>query len=123
MTGDTTNTESVPAAVRESGWQWRPVDGDTAFAPPFGTVRACLDCGCLVAGGPTRCRRCAADVAPGEAPSVLARVADERAEHDQKHGGPERDDERFTKDWIGIIRKQLDAADMPNCGCFVVESL
>jgi hypothetical protein len=52
---------SMRAIVRESGWQWRPVDGDTAFAPPFGTVRACLDCGCLVAGGPARCRRCAAD--------------------------------------------------------------
>lgn len=24
-----------------------------------GTVRECLDCGCLVFGGPTRCTRCA----------------------------------------------------------------
>lgn len=23
------------------------------------TVRACIDCGCLVSGGPTRCTRCA----------------------------------------------------------------
>ena len=26
------------------------------------TVRDCIDCGCLVPGGPTRCGRCAADV-------------------------------------------------------------
>lgn len=25
------------------------------------TVRTCIDCGCLVAGGPTKCGRCAAD--------------------------------------------------------------
>lgn len=25
------------------------------------TVRECVDCGCLVAGGPTRCGRCAKD--------------------------------------------------------------
>lgn len=48
---------TVPDEVHDSGWQWRPV-GDGAFAPPFGTVRAC-DCGCLVAGGPTRCTHCA----------------------------------------------------------------
>lgn len=23
------------------------------------TVRTCIDCGCLVSGGPTRCNRCA----------------------------------------------------------------
>jgi hypothetical protein len=32
---------------------------DTAFIPPFGTVRVCRGCGCLVAGGPTICVRCA----------------------------------------------------------------
>lgn len=32
---------------------------DTAFAPPFGTIRQCRCCGCLVAGGPTACVRCA----------------------------------------------------------------
>lgn len=26
------------------------------------TVRDCLDCGCLVPGGPTRCKRCAKEV-------------------------------------------------------------
>jgi hypothetical protein len=50
--------EQVPQAVHDHGWQWRPV-GDGAFAPPFGTIRVCIDCGCLVAGGPTRCVRCA----------------------------------------------------------------
>lgn len=39
--------------------RWHRVSDDTAFAPPFGTVRTCVVCGCLVAGGPTRCGRCA----------------------------------------------------------------
>lgn len=38
---------------------WRPTGKDTAFAPPFGTIRVCRACGCLVAGGPTACARCA----------------------------------------------------------------
>lgn len=49
----------VPADVHERGWQWRPTATDTAFAPPFGTIRQCRACGCLVAGGPTACARCA----------------------------------------------------------------
>jgi hypothetical protein len=49
----------VPADVHEHGWQWRPTATDTAFAPPFGTIRQCRCCGCLVAGGPTACVRCA----------------------------------------------------------------
>jgi len=49
----------VPADVHEHGWQWRPTATDTAFAPPFGTIRQCRGCGCLVAGGPTACVRCA----------------------------------------------------------------
>lgn len=49
----------VPSEVHERGWQWRPV-GDGAFAPPFGTIRMCRACGCLVAGGPTACGRCVA---------------------------------------------------------------
>jgi hypothetical protein len=48
----------VPAEVHERGWRWRPTDEDTAFAPPFGTIRACRSCGCLVSGGPTACGRC-----------------------------------------------------------------
>lgn len=54
----------VPTEVRERGWQWHPIDSDTAFAPPFATIRACRHCGCLVAGGPTACVRCANDSAP-----------------------------------------------------------
>jgi hypothetical protein len=54
--------EVVPQRVHDDGWQWRPVSADTAHAPPFGTVRVCADCGCLVAGGPTRCKRCADEV-------------------------------------------------------------
>ena len=49
----------VPVEVHERGWQWRPIDENTAFAPPFGTIRQCRVCGCLVAGGPTACARCA----------------------------------------------------------------
>ena len=51
----------VPDDVHERGWQWRPTATDTAFAPPFGTIRQCRVCGCLVAGGPTVCARCAED--------------------------------------------------------------
>lgn len=49
----------IPADIHERGWQWRPTATDTAFAPPFGTIRQCRVCGCLVAGGPTACARCA----------------------------------------------------------------
>ena len=45
--------------------QWCRTDSDTAFASPFGTVRTCRGCGCLVAGGPTACTRCV----DGEHPS------------------------------------------------------
>ena len=56
---------TVPDEVHERGWQWRPVSEDTAFAPPFGTVRACIGCGCLVVGGPTRCVPCAKGASDG----------------------------------------------------------
>jgi len=49
----------VSAEVHERGWQWRPTGKDQAFAPPFGTIRQCRVCGCLVAGGTTACARCA----------------------------------------------------------------
>lgn len=49
----------VKLTSRQRGWQWRPIDKNTAFAPPFGTIRQCRVCGCLVAGGPTACARCA----------------------------------------------------------------
>lgn len=55
---------TVPPEVREGGWQWRPVGEDAAVAPPFGIIRVCRGCGCLVAGGPTACVRCAEDKAP-----------------------------------------------------------
>lgn len=48
----------------DGGAAWHKVSEDTAFAMPFGTVRKCLGCGCLVGGGPTRCGRCAEDVKP-----------------------------------------------------------
>lgn len=41
------------------GCQWHRIDEDTAFAPPFGTIRQCRVCNCLVTGGPTVCVRCA----------------------------------------------------------------
>lgn len=46
--------------------QWRPTDADTAFAPPFGTIRQCRVCGCLVAGGPTACARCRKGLTDGK---------------------------------------------------------
>jgi hypothetical protein len=50
---------SAPPADPGSA-EWRRVSDDTAFAPPFGTIRSCIGCGCLVSGGPTACARCAA---------------------------------------------------------------
>lgn len=32
---------------------------DSSYLPGLGTIRPCLDCGCLTAGGPTRCLKCA----------------------------------------------------------------
>lgn len=32
------------------------------------TVRTCIDCGCLVSGGPTRCTRCVREVERREKP-------------------------------------------------------
>lgn len=72
----------VPAEVHASGWQWRPTSDDTAFAPPFSTVRACVDCGCLTAGGPSRCGRCAKDILDASSPVVLDNC------HGPKDGDP-----------------------------------
>jgi hypothetical protein len=33
-----------------------------SYLPGLGTIRECIDCGCLIAGGPTRCKRCAKEV-------------------------------------------------------------
>jgi hypothetical protein len=35
-----------------------------SYIEGFGTVRVCKDCGCLVAGGPTRCIRCVKEGPP-----------------------------------------------------------
>lgn len=37
-------------------------EGVDVFIPGLGTVRECIDCKCLIAGGPTRCVRCAKEV-------------------------------------------------------------
>lgn len=34
------------------------IDKDTAHIGPWTTIRACLDCGVLISGGPTRCKAC-----------------------------------------------------------------
>ena len=40
-------------------------DGVDGFIPELGaTVRECIDCGALIAGGPTRCVHCAKEGAP-----------------------------------------------------------
>lgn len=40
-------------------------DGVEGFIPELkATVRECVDCGALIAGGPTRCVRCAKEGAP-----------------------------------------------------------
>lgn len=100
----------VTVEVHEHGWQWRPVDGDTAFAPPFATIRACRHCGCLVAGGPNACGRCAntpeADSTPTQPVDVFAGIGDAdlaaiaRAKYTTSgHSNP----------WLDCIRAVLDA--------------
>lgn len=77
-----TDAGVVPAEVHERGWQWRPVTTDTAFAPPFGTIRECRVCGCLVTGGPTLCVRCgSAGVPPGPTPTkpTMSRIGQSTA--------------------------------------------
>lgn len=81
--------EPVPTEVHERGWQWRPVGDDGAFAPPFGTVRACRVCDCLVAGGPTVCGRCANDGDDRNADHAAAEI--ERAERVSAEAIPQRD--------------------------------
>lgn len=77
----------VPAEVHERGWQWRPVDGDTAFAPPFATIRVCRSCDCLVAGGPNICGRCAKDAAAPVPPVADVRGGSADAGHCRVCGG------------------------------------
>ncbi len=58
---------------------WHQV-GDGAFARPFGTIRVCIECGCLVAGGPTRCVRCAESNSKTSLRETLAASEQARAE-------------------------------------------
>ena len=45
--------------------EWK-YDLPEAHVPGLGTVRTCIDCHCLVAGGPTRCTRCVRDIEAAE---------------------------------------------------------
>lgn len=47
---------------------------DGAFIMGLGTIRICIDCGILVAGGPTRCVRCAKEGAPCEAHKLMLQI-------------------------------------------------
>lgn len=95
---ETATHDVVPQEVHDRGWQWRPVGEDGAFAPPFGTIRACDQCGCLVAGGPTRCTRCV------DAVQYYATSNRERAPRDRKRtcrhcsAYIERSDQRCSND-------------------------
>lgn len=51
---------TMTPAVLDMDWEVIPKTAET-FIPGIGTVRQCIDCGCLVGGGPTRCGRCAKD--------------------------------------------------------------
>ena len=43
-------------------YKWNRYTLPEGFIKELGcTVRTCIDCGCLVAGGPTRCGRCTKD--------------------------------------------------------------
>lgn len=50
--------------------EWRSTSGDTAYAEPFTTIRACIDCQCLIAGGPTRCKACVRELEQPQPPSA-----------------------------------------------------
>ena len=69
------------ARIKELENTIRHVDnpGNEAFIPGLGTVRACLDCGCLVAGGPTRCVRCANACEAASEPKATERDMNEYA--------------------------------------------
>lgn len=52
-----------PPASKEPDGDGFVYDGIEGFVHDLGcTVRECVDCGCLVPGGPTRCKRCAGEV-------------------------------------------------------------
>jgi hypothetical protein len=42
----------------------RHYDGVDTYMEGIGTVRECIDCAALIAGGPTRCIRCVKEGAP-----------------------------------------------------------
>jgi hypothetical protein len=58
-TDGTFRLRDMPTGVSTAGAQ-----PGTGFIDGIGTVRACLDCGVLVAGGQTRCMKCAQKVGP-----------------------------------------------------------
>jgi hypothetical protein len=48
-------------------------DRDTIGLGPFTTVRACIDCGVLIVGGPTRCLYCASKLVDPELLALRSR--------------------------------------------------
>lgn len=67
MLADTLNDMLEAAKPSEEAPPPKPTpseyNGIEGFIPELrATVRECIDCGCLVPGGPTRCRRCAKEV-------------------------------------------------------------
>jgi hypothetical protein len=65
----TVTITEVPPGHKLGSVTYRPSlsDGsDLVFDGTIGgaTIRSCIDCGALVAGGPTRCGFCASKVAP-----------------------------------------------------------
>jgi hypothetical protein len=57
--------DSCPPATPRRNPQAGPRPG-TGWLDGIGTVRACIDCGVLVAGGPTRCVTCTYNRVPVE---------------------------------------------------------
>ncbi len=95
--------DPVPEEVHERGWQWRPVR-DSAFAPPFGTIRVCTECGCLVAGGPTRCVRCVRALAADAALAAQEQKKADEMERDifSKVDRPQAIHEHTSGDAVGF---------------------
>ena len=50
-------------SVLKKELQKKEYDLPEGFCKTLGsTIRTCIDCGCLVSGGPTRCNRCVKDI-------------------------------------------------------------
>ena len=82
-----------------------------AFIPGLGTVRECIDCGCLVAGGPTRCKRCVREVeSASHEPAARALCRELRKWVDECVAEADRGSGHHPL-WIEVFRTKLGALE------------